>query len=268
MLNNFKNGKIEINDSKTFYIKFGTGKKNLIIIPGVGDGFKTVKGFALPFSVMYKSFTKDYTVYVFSRRSNLPKKFSTEQMANDIIDYMDYLKIDVADAIGVSQVGMIAEYLAINAPNRIKKLVLVVTCARPNKILKENSRIWIEMANKKDFKSIMLDTADKSYVGKYLEKNKKAIKVLSLFYKNATYDRFITEVESCLNHNAFDKLNKIKCKTLIIGAEKDKMLGIEGSKELNNNIKNSELYIYKDYSHGVYEQAKDFNDRVLEFLRK
>ena len=28
----------------------------------------------------------------------------------------------------------------------------------------------------------------------------------------------------------------------------------------------AELYMYEGYSHGVYEQAKDFNSRVLEFL--
>ena len=85
--------------------------------------------------------------------------------------------------------------------------------------------------------------------------------------KNTTYDRFITEVNSCLLHNTFDKLKYIKCKTLVIGAEKDQILGVIGSKELADNIKDSKLYIYKDYSHGVYEQAKDFNKRVLEFLK-
>ena len=46
----------------------------MIIIPGVGDGFKTVKGLAIPFAMMYKCFSKDYKVYVFSRRNNIPKE--------------------------------------------------------------------------------------------------------------------------------------------------------------------------------------------------
>ena len=33
-------------------------------------------------------------------------------------------------------------------------------------------------------------------------------------------------------------------------------------------IKLSEIFVYEEYSHGVYEQAKDFNSRVLEFLKK
>ena len=63
-------------------------------------------------------------------------------------------------------------------------------------------------------------------------------------------------------------LEKIKCPTLIIGARKDKVLGIIGSEELAEKISNSEIYIYEEYSHGVYEQAKDFNDRIFEYLKR
>ena len=52
----------------------------------------------------------------------------------------------------------------------------------------------------------------------------------------------------------------------IIGADSDKVLGGEASEELAERIPGAELYMYEGYSHGVYEQAKDFNNRVLEFL--
>ena len=46
------------------------------------------------------------------------------------------------------------------------------------------------------------------------------------------------------------------------------MLGGEASKEIAGRIPGSELFMYEGYSHGVYEQAKDFNGRVLEFLKR
>ncbi len=262
-----KNGKIKIDDTDAYYIKFGKGKKNLIIIPGIGDGLKTLKGMALPFSILYRKFSKDYTVYVFSRRNKLNKNFTIEDMAKDIIQHMKDLNISKSSIIGVSQGGMIVQEIAINAPNKVDKLVLAVTCARPNEILIESINTWKEQAKNKDYKAIMKDTAEKSYVGKYLEKNRKLYKFLGLFGKNKPYDRFIIECDSVLNNNTYDKLHKIENETLIIGAGKDKVLGIIGSKELNEKIKNSKLYIYEEYSHGVYEQAKDFNDRILNFLK-
>ena len=164
---------------------------------------------------------------------------------------------------------MIAEYLAINAPEKVNKLVLAVTTARSNKVMEDAIFKWTEMAKNKDYKSIMKDTAERSYTGDYLNKTRKTYAILGMFGQNATYDRFIIEATSCLKHNAYEKLDKITCPTLVLGAALDQIVGgAEGSKELASRIKNSELYIYDEYSHGVYEQAKDFNERILEFLKK
>ena len=265
---NFKNGKIKIDNTDAYYIKFGKGSKKLIIITGVGDGFKVVKGLAMPFSIMYREFGHDYEVYIFSRRNNLPNNFSIYDMANDIINHMSDLKIDKASIVGISQGGMIAQHIALNAPEKVDQVVLVVTLARTNEIMNDSIGTWIEMAKNKDYKNIMIDNAKRSYTGKALNKYLKLYKFIGRFDKKTTYDRFIIEANACLNHNTFNRLNEIKAKTLVIGADKDLVLGSIGSDELAKYIPNCELYIYDEYSHGVYEQAKDFNKRVLEFLKK
>ena len=66
----------------------------------------------------------------------------------------------------------------------------------------------------------------------------------------------------------YDDLDKITCPTFIIGAGQDMVLGRGASIEMNEKIKGRELFIYEGYSHGVYEQAKDFNNRVLGFLTR
>ena len=65
---NAKNGRLSLKTGETDYSRFGSGKKTFVMIPGVGDGLKTVKGMALPFALLYRSLCKDFTVYVFSRR--------------------------------------------------------------------------------------------------------------------------------------------------------------------------------------------------------
>ena len=39
MLYHAKNGKLKIGDTTMDYIRFGTGKRNLIILPGLGKDF-------------------------------------------------------------------------------------------------------------------------------------------------------------------------------------------------------------------------------------
>lgn len=263
-----RNGKIDIEDTEINYITFGEGNKILVMIPGIGESLTSFKGLASPLALMYRKFAKEYKVYIFSRRTKLPDVFSTKDMADDVIKTMEALNIEKADLVGVSQGGMISQYVAINAPEKINKLILIVTVARKNHILIDSVEKWTNFAKEGNFKDLMLDTAERSYVGDYLEKYKKMNKIAEKLGKKVTYDRFFIQSESCKNHDSYDELYKIQCPTFIVGALKDKVLGIEGSLELAEKIKYSELYIYDEYSHGVYEQAKDFDDRILEYLRK
>ena len=61
------------------YIEFGSGKKTLIILPGLGDGLFPLHGKiqAIAFAFRYKQFAKDYKVYVFSRKNQITEKYST-----------------------------------------------------------------------------------------------------------------------------------------------------------------------------------------------
>ena len=88
MLYKAHNGNIAIDNTFAHYISFGKGKKNLIIIPGLGEAFKSVKGLAIPMAILYHKYAKDYKIYVFSRRQDIPKHFTTCDMANDIICHM------------------------------------------------------------------------------------------------------------------------------------------------------------------------------------
>lgn len=265
MLLNAKNENIRFNGHECDYISFGSGDDVLIMLPGVGDGFKTAKGVAVPFSVMYRCFARDFKVYVFSRRNRMLKGFTTKDMADDLAAIMEKLGIESAHVFGVSQGGMIAQQMAILHPEKVKSLVLAVTAPHPTEVMRESLGTWLEMAGRDDYKGIMLDTAERSYTGAYLERGRKLNNVLALA-KPKSYERFRILCESCLEHDAYEDLYKISCPVLVIGADRDRVLGGEASKEIADAIPGAELYMYEGYSHGVYEQAKDFNSRVLEFL--
>lgn len=257
---------IKIHDTVIDCITFGKGKKNLLIIPGVGEGFVSFKGLAIPFALMYKKFARKYKVHVFSRRRTLPKNFSTSDMADDIIKCLNILGVDKTSILGVSLGGMIAQEIAIKKPLLLDKLILVVTAPKCSEILEENVNNWIKLAKKKDYKGIMMDTCNKTYT-KSLLLNRFTTRIISLF-KPKDFNRFIIEAEACINHNSQDNLIDITCPTLIIAGGQDKILGLNGSLKINELIKGSEIYIYKEYSHGAYDEARDFKKRVYEFLRK
>lgn len=134
---------------KTDYITFGKGIKTLVMIQGLNTN--GIKGAAIPLAFMYRIFAKDYKVYLFDRRPDVQDGITVRDMASDIAMAMDSLQITKADVIGVSQGGMIAQYLAIDRPDLVNKLVLAVTLSQNNTTLKAVVEKWITLTEQGAF---------------------------------------------------------------------------------------------------------------------
>ena len=249
------------------YIRFGSGERTLVMLPGVGDGLKTVKGMALPFALLYRGLTKDFTVYVFSRGRQLPPHMSTREMAADLSEAMDALGLQGAAVVGVSQGGMIAQWLAIDHPDKVGKLVLTVTLRRPNDTVRDVIARWTAMAERGDYRGIMLDTAERSYSEKRLKLARLEYRLLGSIGKPKSFDRFLTQAESCVTHDAYAELGRIACPTLVIGGTDDRIVTGAASREIAAQIPGAALYLYEGLGHGLYEEAPDFLTRVAAFCR-
>lgn len=267
MLYNAKNGTISIGDTEMDYIRFGAGTKRLIILPGLGDGLQTVKGTALPMALMYRIFARDYTVYGFSRKNALLKRYSTRDMARDQAEAMKVLGIEKADVFGVSMGGMVAQHLAIDYPEKVEKLVLTVTSARTNPILTESIREWVSCAKRGDHTALMDSNVRRIYSDAYYRRNSWLVPIMGKATKPKSYDRFLIQADACLNHDAWEGLGQIQAATLVIGGGKDQALGGDASREIADRIPGAQLRMYEEWGHGLYEEAKDFNQVVLGFLR-
>ena len=266
MLTGAKNGTLHLTAGTMHYIRFGSGKKTLVILPGLGDGLTTVKGTALPMALMYRIFARDYTVYMFSRRNDLHHGSTTRDMARDLKEALDVLGIAKCDLFGVSMGGMIAQHFAADYPEAVRKLVLCVTCAQPNATLTESVNEWISLAKQGNHAAFMDSNLRRMYSEAYYRKNKWMAPVVGCLTKPKSYERFFIQAEACLTHNAAERLPHITAPTLVIGGEKDLALGAEASREMAAAIPEARLKMYPEWGHGLYEEAGDFNRIVLDFL--
>lgn len=266
MFYNAVNGSIPIADTTMDYISFGIGHKHLIMIPGLGEGLTTVKGTAIPMALMYRKLAKDFRVHVFSRRTDMPDPFTTRDMAEDIYTAMQQLGIPSANIIGVSLGGMIVQHLAIDHPEVVEKLILCVTLPCPNPTLVKCLSGWSDMAKRNNFKGILVDTALNSYTDSYLRKRMWFYRIFAGLFRSKHAARFITMAEAGMTHTALSGLEKISCPTLIIGGRLDKIVTGEASEHLHRLIPKSELCMYEDYGHGLYEETPDFLQKVKEFF--
>jgi pimeloyl-ACP methyl ester carboxylesterase len=263
MLYGAKELKLTANGMQFDYIRFGSGKKPLIMIQGLNT--RGIKGAALSLAYMYRIFAKEYTVYLFDRRPVVYDGITVRDMAADIASAMDALGLKNADVFGTSQGGMIAQYLAIDRPDLVRKLVLAVTLSRNNDTVKQVVGDWIEMAERGDMKRFVLDMAEKMYSETYVRKYRPLMPLLTILQKPKDVKRFVILAKSCLSCDTYDILDKIKCPTLVIGGKQDKVVSGVASEEIAEKL-GCRLHMYENLGHAAYEEAQDFNQMVYDFL--
>lgn len=265
MLYNAQEGKVNIGDVCFDYIQFGTGQKTLLMIQGLNTN--GIKGAALSLAYMYRMFAKEYTVYLFDRREDVYEGITVRDFAMDIATAMDELGLKNVDVFGVSQGGMIAQYLAIERPDLVHKLVLAVTASRNNATIEAVVQNWITQTAQGDFKVLVRDMAEKMYSEEYVKRYKIFMPLLTLLQKPKDVKRFHILAKSCLTCNVYDMLEKIECPVFVIGGKQDKVVTGEASEEIAEKL-GCEIYMYERLGHAAYEEAADFNQRIFEFLRK
>lgn len=264
MIYNAKEHKLSIQDMQVDYITFGKGTKPLVMIQGLST--RSINGAAMSLAYMYRIFAKDYKVYLFDRRKNIADDVTVRDIASDIAKAMDELNISNADIFGVSQGGMIAQYLAIDRPDIVRKLVLAVTLSKNNSTVETVIENWIDLTEQGNFKELIKDMTYLMYSDGYVKRYKYLLPLLTILQTPKDPQRFIALTKACLTCEAFDELDKIKCPVFVIGGKQDKVTGGEALKEIANKL-NCKLYMYDNLGHSAYEEAKDFNQRVYDFLK-
>ena len=254
------------NDKSMDYVTFGKGNQPLVIIPGLGDGLQTVKGMAMPFSITYRILAEHYKIYVFSRINELRQGYTTRDMAADVAEAMETLNLDTAYVMGISQGGMIAQWLVADFPEKVQKLILAVTTAKPSQLARERIKHWQKLSQSGNFKHLMLDIAQHSYTQKSYQKWRLLYNIMGRLGRMKDEKRIVIQSQSCLEHNSLEVLKEIHCPTLVLGALEDDVIGVKGSKELAKAISGCQLLILNHSGHALYEENKVFQEAVCGFL--
>ena len=256
-----------LSDQGVDYVTFGRGDKVLVIITGLSlQGLSDMSDLAI-YSLFYR-FAKDYKVYIFDRRDPIEEGISIEDMADDLYRSLEKLHIVNASIIGISQGGMIAQIFAIKYPQKVNSLVLALTLSRNNAISRETIEGWIEMAEMGDMAKLNKDSMCKTFSSPIL---KKTYLINRLFLRSVSKEkreRFVRLAKSILEFDCQKSLDKISCPTLVLGAKKDLVLGVDGARELADSIPNASYCEFSKLGHAAFIESRQFNKIILEFLRE
>ena len=242
----------------------GKGEKNLIIIPGIS--VDSMSRIAKSLCRQYSPLAEKYKVTILDYKDIIDRYYPIENIAKDVIFALDYLKIKSAAFYGHSLGGMVAQSVAIDFPQYVEKLVLCCTCSQPSACLIPVIKKWKAIAEKADVVSLATDMIERIYSSETLEKMGTAFRFIAQTYKPERCIPFYYLTDSCLNYNRTEELKRINAKTLVIGGEKDNIMGVESSKIIADKIPFCDCYIYENGSHTPADEHSDFFIRLLSFL--
>jgi len=116
----------KIGDIHIHYEEYGEGPP-VIMILGLGQDTATWEFQVSDFSEHFRLILLDNRDS--GKSSSGPEIYTTETMARDILGLMDHLGMARAHILGTSMGGMIAQQVALMAPERVISLVLASTAS-------------------------------------------------------------------------------------------------------------------------------------------
>lgn len=250
------------------YFKFGHGDKTLVIIPGLS--VQSVMGSAELVAQAYASMTDEFTIYLFDRRSDLPRTYMVKDMAEDTSEAIAALGLGKVILFGTSQGGMIAMQIAIDHPEQISKLVLGSTSAKVEQKESQGIDRWIKLAGEGKAQELYLEFGEAVYPKAVYEQSKDIFIQMAQTVTSEDLERFVILAEGIEGFDIESDLNRITCPTFVIGSNDDRVLGGEASTRifgLLGNQDESQIYMYDGYGHAAYDTAPDYRERMLKFLK-
>lgn len=254
---------VQTADFEMDYVRFGVGRRPLVIIPGLS--LHAITPAADGIAERYADFLSEYTVYLFDRKKRLPPVYSNEECAEDTARAMQSLGLKSVCLFGASQGGMIAMCMAIRFPELVDRLAVCSTLARPNPFMRKVFLGWIEAARAGDVRALNRDFAERLYTPAFRQRFEQALRAAESLGTPEECARFATQSEAILRFDIYDQLDRIRCPVLVLGSRRDQVFTGRASEEIAEKL-GCELYLYDDYAHAVYDEAPDYLRRIRAFF--
>jgi pimeloyl-ACP methyl ester carboxylesterase len=254
-----------LGEAEMDYLRFGkeTGEK-LVILPGLA--LKSVMGSAEGIQAAYAPLARDYDVYLFDHIREEPEGYTIADMARDILAAFDGLGLGKVHLMGVSMGGMVAQTIALSAPQRVRSLILCSTALDTEHSDPAVLSRWKKLAEERNTRGLTEAFGESVYTPAFFEQYRDVILASGEGASEQDYRNFLISLEAVRGFTVRSRAGEITCPVLVLGAGEDRVLGPEAAPELAEAL-HAASFIYEGRGHGVYDEAPDYLSRINDFLR-
>jgi len=259
---------------ETHYFVEGKGEP-LVLVHGFGTKYQAWTSQISYFKERMNVIALDNRGVGKSSRPNYP--YTIDMFVEDIKALLDHLNItEKIHLCGISLGGMIVQNFAIKYPEMVKTLILCATSAYylPGPLM-ESFELMREWSIEEQVEVLLPFTHSRVFNRKLKEDHNlfDSIKMDSLFItpmRNPTrFQDYMNQANSMNTHDTRKLLKSIKMPTLIIGAQKDRLIPPLHQKFLHEHIEGSKLVIFKGCGHAfTIEEPEKVNELIWSFIEE
>lgn len=197
--------------------------------------------------------------------------FSIDLFVNDLLSFMDALKIEKTILCGLSMGGYIALNAVENHPERFTALILSDTnCTADTPEAKEKRMNTIISIKKNGVEKLADDLLPNLFAAESFISNLEEIAAVKEMIVTTTIPSLNKSLHALANRKeTCSKLAKIKVPVLILVGEEDKITPPEAAIAMQEKIKDSSLQLIPHAGHlSNMENENEFNSQLEKFIAK
>jgi pimeloyl-ACP methyl ester carboxylesterase len=195
-----------------------------------------------------------------------------KDFADDAAALLGALDVEAAHVVGTSFGGMVAQHIALEHPERVRRLVLACTTPGGEKHVMpppENMARFIAASSITDPVEAMRSTYGNNYSEEFIAQwdARLAERALANQHLRGTPEGLASQTHAVQNHDTYDRLGSIKAPTFVAHGTEDGTVPVENGNLIADRIPGA---MYRQYPGGRHlfftEHAEILNRDIIDFL--
>ena len=216
------------------------------------------------------AFTGRYRVIRYDARghggSSVPRgAYTLEQLGRDALAVLDAAGAGTAHVCGISLGGITAQWLGLNAADRIGRLVFANTAARIGTVDSWTERI--QLVHQQGMSAVADMAMPRWFSPPFHQRDPETVHAFRAMLQNCPVDGYLGCCAALRDADLRDQVSHISAPTLLVASTADTATPPEGLAFIHDRVQGSELVTFDSGHLSNVECAGEFTAAVLDFLK-
>lgn len=193
-----------------------------------------------------------------------PGPYRIEDLGLDVLALLDHLKIERAHFCGLSMGGLVGQWLAVQAPNRIGKLIISNSAARVGSHAALMARA--DLVRDSGMKDVSCAAAERWFTPAFLSRKPGTVNLLVRQLQACSQEGYAACCEALAVTDLRKLISRITLPTLVISGRHDPVTTLSDAVQIIERVRGSNCVELPASHLSNIEAANAFNQALLQFL--